>query len=150
MFLIFRSAITQVVNMIYIYIKSPLFGRERGGGFVVLVWLLNFKAFFEFNWYEIYKQPLICILDKQEGEKVENTSPIVFLPFKNYCHWTDVCFLLFDFLIFNEPWGLLDFYKFTNRPLICIIDKQEAELCTRKSYIIGQLLPNMITKANNG
>ena len=42
------------------------------------------------------------------------------------------------------------FLQFTNGPLICIIDRQEVELCTRKSFIIGQLLPNMITKTNDG
>ena len=48
-------------------------------------------------------RPLICILDNHEGEKVENTSPIVFLTFKVYCHWTDVCFL-------NCCYGYLTFW----------------------------------------
>ena len=90
------------------------------------IFSLRVEVPFKLNCYEIYKQPLICILDKQEVEKIENTSPIVFLTFKVYCH------------------------KFTDGPLICIIDKQEAQLCIRKSYIIGQLLLNMITKTNNG
>ena len=33
--------------------------------------------------------------------------------------------------------------KFTSGPLICIIDKQEEELDTRKSYTIKQLMSNM-------
>ena len=63
-----------VNKYIYIYIIPLFFGG--GGGEVCC-----FGVVIEFT-----SRPLICILDKDEGEKVENTSPIVFLIFKVYCH----------------------------------------------------------------
>ena len=81
-----------------------LFGGGEGVG-GLLFWCGDWIFKPSLNWtnMKFTSRPLICILDKHEGEKVENTSPIVFVTFKVYCHWTDMCFL-------NCCYGYLTFW----------------------------------------
>ena len=51
-------------------------------------------------------RPLICILDKHEGEKIENTSPIVFVTFI----WSTVTELMCGFLTDSVVIELLIFH----------------------------------------
>ena len=81
----------QVVNKyIYIYIIPLSFLFFLGGGgwevycFGVVIEFFNLS--FNGTNVKFTSRPLISILDKHEGEKVENTSPIVSFTFEVYCH----------------------------------------------------------------